>query len=229
MDSYKNLHVGFIMDGNGRWAEEKSKSRSDGHLEGLKATKKLVEHASKLSLKALSLYVFSTENWKRTTQEVGYLMDLIVLHLKNEYEFYKKNQIRVVHSGELSKLPIKVQEEIKAVEQATANFNGLVVNLLINYGGHDEICRACNKVLASNLPINEENISNNLDQSFLCDVDLVIRTAGEQRLSNFMIWQTRYAEYSFTKTLWPDFLPVEFEKMLEDFTKRNRRFGGYNK
>jgi undecaprenyl diphosphate synthase len=222
-------HVGIIMDGNGRWAAERGKKRVDGHVEGLKVTKRIVKSASDAGIRFLSLYTFSTENWRRAQEEVSFLMNLLTENLRREYNFYRENKIRVVHSGYLEGLPARVQEEIAGVENDTRMFTGgLTVNLLINYGGRDEICRAVNKLIKNNFTEIDENIlSRNLDQE-LPDVDLIIRTAGEQRLSNFMLWQASYAEYSFHRKLWPDFTENDFIEILENYSRRERRFGGYN-
>ncbi|MGL4523957.1 MAG: polyprenyl diphosphate synthase [Spirochaetia bacterium] len=222
------VHVGIIMDGNGRWATHRGQSRTQGHLEGLKTTKKIVACASKMGIKYISLYVFSTENWKRTQQEVGFLMSLVTQHLRSEYEFYQKKSIRVVHSGDLTGLPDVVQQAISGVEADTASFEeGLTVNLLINYGGCDEILRAAERICKANVPFSREEFEKHLDRPALPALDLVIRTAGEQRLSNFMIWQASYAEFYFSQKLWPDFSEKDFENAIDMYTQRSRRFGGY--
>jgi undecaprenyl diphosphate synthase len=214
------------MDGNGRWAQNQGKKRTQGHLEGLKTTKNIVKTASDYGIAYLSLYTFSTENWRRTQEEISFLMDLITKHLRSEYDFYRENAIKVVHSGNLDGLPVKVQQEIVGVESDTQSFTGLTVNLLINYGGRDEIVRAVNRLKNDNVAvITEEVIGNYLDK-ILPDVDLVIRTAGEERLSNFMLWQTSYAEYNFSPKLWPDFTADDFKMILDDYAGRKRRFGG---
>lgn len=219
-------HVGIIMDGNGRWASQQGRPRTDGHLEGVKTTKKIVKKAAELGIQYLSLYVFSTENWRRTREEVGFLMNLITQHLRNEYNFYRENKIRVVHSGDLSGLPSAVQDEIAGVEKDTAIFTeGLVVNLLINYGGRDEIIRAVQRVIANGQQVNERVLSENLDQSGIPELDLVIRTAGELRLSNFMIWQAAYAEFYFVSKLWPDFSSQDLELSIQEYAQRHRKFG----
>jgi len=222
-------HLGIIMDGNGRWAEKRKQKRSQGHREGLKSAKTLVKEASRLGIPFLSLYVFSTENWKRTEEEISYLMFLIKQYLKKEYQFYLENQIKVVHSGNLEALPIEVRKDIEEITRETASFSGTTVNLLINYGGRDEIIRAVKRQIASGniSSIDEKSLQENLDHPEIPPLDLVIRTAGEQRLSNFMIWQAAYAEYYYTDTLWPDFNEIELSKALDYYKQRDRKFGGY--
>lgn len=222
-------HLGIIMDGNGRWAEKRKLKRSQGHREGLKSAKALVKEASRLGIPFLSLYVFSTENWKRTEDEISYLMFLIKQYLKKEYNFYLKNQVKVVHSGNLEVLPADVRKDIEDISRETASFSGTTVNLLINYGGRDEIVRAANRLIHNgrSILLNEDSIQKNLDHPEIPNLDLVIRTAGEQRLSNFMIWQAAYAEYYYTDTLWPDFNEEELAKALKFYKQRNRKFGGY--
>ena len=222
------LHIGIIMDGNGRWAKNRGQIRSIGHKEGLNAAKAVVKAASDLGISFLSLYVFSTENWKRTQDEISFLMVLIKNYLKKEYQFYKDNKIRVVHSGDLSGLPADIQREIATVMEQTAGFTGLTVNLLINYGGKDEIIRSVNRHIANNpgKPVTDELISRNLDNPQIPPLDLIIRTGGEKRISNFLIWQAAYAEFYFSPKLWPDWGRDDLKEALEAFNKRDRRYGG---
>ncbi|MEE3411747.1 MAG: polyprenyl diphosphate synthase [Treponema sp.] len=229
MDSASTLpkHVAIIMDGNGRWAQQRGRARTAGHKEGLEAAKRIVRAVADLGIKYVTLYTFSTENWKRTKDEVGYLMGLIKSHLRAEFEFYKENQIRVQHIGDLEGLPKDVQEEIVNAKKDTENFTGTTCVLAINYGSRDEITRAANKAIAAGKSrLEESDISLNCDLPELPDVDLLIRTGGEKRLSNFLLWQTAYAEFIFSDTLWPDYSVEEFKKDILDFENRNRRFGG---
>lgn len=229
MESASTLpkHVAIIMDGNGRWAQQRGKPRTAGHKEGLEAAKRIVRAAADLGIKFVTLYTFSTENWKRTQDEVGYLMGLIKVHLRAEFEFYKENQIRVEHIGDLSGLPKDIQEEILNVKKDTQNFAGTTCVLAINYGSRDEIIRAANKALAAGATkFDEKDFSKYTDLPELPDVDLLIRTGGEKRLSNFLLWQTAYAEFIFSDTLWPDYSVEEFKKDILEFESRNRRFGG---
>ncbi len=224
-------HVGIIMDGNGRWAKNRGQIRSVGHKEGLNAAKAVVKAASDMGLGYLSLYVFSTENWKRTEDEISFLMVLIKSYLKKEYQFYKDNSIRVVHSGDLSRLPADIQKEINTVMEQTSHFTGLTVNLLINYGGMDEIVRSANRFIAEHpgKAVTQEIISSHLDHSDLPPVDLIIRTGGEKRISNFLIWQSAYAELYFSDKLWPDWSGSDLEEAIDSFNKRDRRYGGVKK
>ena len=220
-------HVALIMHGNGRWPKNQGLARTNGHKEGLNTAKRIVACAAALGIKYITLYTFSTENWKRAQEEVGYLMSLIRNHLRAEFEFYKKNGIRIDHIGDLDGLPKDVQKEILNAKEDTKDFTGTTCVLAINYGGRDELVRAFKKIAKSTESdkITEELISKNLDGNQLPDVDLMIRTGGEQRLSNFLLWQCAYAEFVFTPTLWPDYQEDEFLQNIYEFQKRNRRFG----
>lgn len=222
------VHVGIIMDGNGRWAQQRKLPRTFGHKEGLTVAKIIVRAAASMGIKYVTLYTFSTENWKRAQEEVGYLMNLIQSHLRAEFDFYKQNGIRVMHIGDLSGLPVSVQTEILNVAKDTKDFKGLTVVLAINYGGRDEILRGIKKLNSKNIDfdsITEKQLSESFDIPELPDVDLLIRTGGEYRLSNFLLWHAAYAELLFTDTLWPDYNAEEFEKNIQEFKNRNRRFG----
>ncbi len=220
-------HVGIIMDGNGRWAQARNRPRTYGHKEGLEASKRIVRAASELGIKFLSLYTFSTENWKRTQEEVGFLMNLISVHLRSEYAFYRENHIKIVHTGNIEGLPDDVQHEIRQAGHDTADFDGLTVNLAINYGGRDEVVRSVQRCIHQGLAIiDEQAISRNLDEPNLPDADLIIRTGGEQRLSNFLLWRSAYAELVFSERLWPDWDKSDLESAINIFQQRNRRFGG---
>lgn len=217
------------MDGNGRWAQKRGLVRSKGHLEGLSSAKKIAEAAADIGIKYLTLYVFSTENWKRTEQEVGFLMNLIREHLRNEFEFYKSHHIKIEHIGDLSGLPPDIQSEIISAKKDTESFtDGLTLSLAINYGGRDEIIRGVKKIISQNLSIEditEKTISSNFDIPSLPDVDLLIRTGGEKRLSNYLLWHASYAELVFSETLWPDYNKNEFYDNIIQYQKRTRRFG----
>ncbi|MDE7227186.1 MAG: di-trans,poly-cis-decaprenylcistransferase [Treponemataceae bacterium] len=216
-------HVAIIMDGNGRWAKQRGMPRTAGHKEGLTAAKKIVAAAASLGIAYITLYTFSTENWKRAQEEVGYLMSLIKRHLRAEFEFYKKNGIRIAHIGDLGGLPADVQAEIIRAKEDTAHFTGTTCVLAINYGARDELTRAVKSLTEKKLAITEASITDALD--IAPDVDLLIRTGGEQRLSNFLLWQAAYAEFIFTDTLWPEYNEEEFFGHIEAFQKRSRRFG----
>lgn len=223
------IHIGIIMDGNGRWAKLRNLPRTKGHREGLDVAKQIVKAASDLGIKFVTLYTFSTENWKRTQEEVGYLMTLIKKHLSSEFNFYKENKIRIEHIGDMTALPMDVQTEIKNAKNDTKDFTGTTVLLAINYGGKDEIIRGIKKLSAQKKDfssITEQDLSLALDTKNIPDVDLLIRTGGELRLSNFLLWQAAYAELIFTDTLWPDYTKEEFIKNIQTFQHRTRRFGG---
>ena len=222
------LHVAITMDGNGRWAQAKKLPRTSGHDEGLRTAKRIVKAASDIGIKYLTLYVFSTENWKRAEQEVGFLMNLIHTHLCGELAFYKENGIRVRHIGNFEALPANIQKDIKQAMDDTADFKGMTVNLAINYGGRDEIIRGIKKIINNKITtdqLDEKNFSTYLDMPECPDVDLLIRTGGEQRLSNYLLWHVAYAEQIYTDTLWPDYTNEEFYSHIEAFQHRNRRFG----
>ena len=219
-------HIAIIMDGSGRWAKQRNLPRTSGHKEGLEVAKKIVKVAKEVGVKYITLYTFSTENWKRTQDEVGYLMGLIKNHLRAEFKFYKENDIRVKHIGNLSGLPQDIQDEINSTIEECKDFNSLTVVLAINYGGKDEISRAINKAKSENKEIDESNFSEFFDLPEMPDVDLIIRTGGEKRLSNFLLWHGAYAELDFVDTLWPDYNEECFYQSIKEFQKRNRRFGG---
>ena len=223
------VHIGIIMDGNGRWAKLRNLPRTKGHREGLDVAKQIVKAASDFGIKFVTLYTFSTENWKRTQEEVGYLMTLIKKHLSSEFNFYKENKIRIEHIGDITALPMDVQTEIENAKNDTKDFTGTTVLLAINYGGKDEIIRGIKKLAAQKKDlssITEQDLSLALDTKNIPDVDLLIRTGGELRLSNFLLWQAAYAELIFTDTLWPDYTKEEFIKNIQTFQHRTRRFGG---
>lgn len=217
-------HVAIIMDGNGRWATSRGLPRSAGHKAGLTATKEIVRVASDMKIPFITLYAFSTENWKRAADEVGYIMGLILHHLRAEFAFYKEHGIKLLHIGDLKGLPPDVQKEITTAMAETAHFTGTVCTLAINYGGRDEIVRAVQRLLSKNLPATVENLNSCMD-SPLPDVDLLIRTGGEERVSNFLLWEAPYAELIFSQTLWPDYKEAEFRHDIDEFNRRVRRFG----
>ncbi|NLK46402.1 MAG: di-trans,poly-cis-decaprenylcistransferase [Treponema sp.] len=227
------VHVGIIMDGNGRWAQNRNIARSFGHKEGLETARKILTAAAEIGIKYVTLYVFSTENWKRTKDEVGFLMTLITNHLRSEVERYLKDDIRLLHLGDINGLPSDVQNELKDAVKKTTSKSGMTVVLAINYGGKDEILRGINKLFSLNeanknelLKIDEKTLENSFDIPNLPPVDLLIRTGGEKRLSNFLLWHAAYAELSFSDTLWPDYTKEEFLTTIVDYQHRNRRFGG---
>jgi undecaprenyl diphosphate synthase len=223
------VHVGIIMDGNGRWAEQRRLIRSQGHLEGLKAAKRIVKAASDAGIHYLTLYVFSTENWKRAAEEVGFIMGLVKRYLRGELEFYRENRIRIRHAVYPLGQPEDIAAELKSACEETSPFSGLQVILALNYGGRDEIVRALRKLAAEpggTASITEETVRSFLDNPDIPDPDLVIRSAGEYRTSNFLLWETAYSEYYVSDMLWPDWTEVEFNKALAAYRERRRKFGG---
>ena len=227
-------HVGIIMDGNGRWATKRGFSRSVGHKAGADNIKKLCLHAADVGVKYLSLYAFSTENFKRSAEEVNFLMDLFIKVFTTEFKVFEENNVKVLFSGRREPLSKKVLETMDGIVERTKNNTALVLNICLNYGGQSEIADTTKKIcqmykdgLIKLEDITPEFIQHNLEQD-LPPLDCVIRTSGELRISNFMPYQSSYAEYYFPKILFPDFDNVEFDKAIEEFNKRNRRFGGYD-
>ena len=223
------MHLAIIMDGNGRWAKAKNKNRTEGHKIGAEVVKEITTYCSNNpEIKYLTLYAFSTENWKRPKMEVEFLMKLLDNWLKKELDTYIKNEVRFEVIGDISKFSKKLQNRINLTKEKTKNFNKLTQVLALNYGSRDEITRAVKRLCDKNEEITEEKISKNLDTGIhnIPDVDLLIRTSGEIRLSNYLLWQVAYAEMFFTKTLWPDFTTKELEEIIQEFEKRERRFGG---
>jgi undecaprenyl diphosphate synthase len=224
-------HVGIIMDGNGRWAQKQGMARTRGHVEGLKAARRIVEAASKCGLRYLTLFVFSTENWKRAASEVDFIMGLVKQHLMRELEFYKKNHLRIRHTGALEGLPKDIVAELERAQSDTKDFDGMQVVLALNYGGRNEIVRALQRIQESlesgvkKEALCERLVSDNLDNPDIPDPDLIIRTAGELRISNFLLWQAAYAEYYISPVLWPDWNEDRLKEALDDYKKRERRFG----
>jgi len=218
-------HIAIIMDGNGRWAELQGKKRVKGHEAGAKVVKTITTYCSKSSeIERLTLYAFSTENWKRPRLEVEFLMKLLNTYLKNELPVYLENNVRFESIGDIKAFSKTLQKTIEMVEEKTAHCDGLIQSLALNYGAQDEIIRAINTLKNSKDDVTLEMMSNALDCKH--DVDLLIRTGGDHRLSNFLLWQSAYAELFFCDTLWPDFTPKELEQIINKFTKVERRFGG---
>ena len=220
-------HIGIIMDGNGRWARQRGMVRTQGHLEGLKAAKRIVKAASVMGIRYLTLYVFSTENWKRTAAEVGFIMNLVKQHLRAEMDFYRENHIRIRHAGDPSGLPAEIADEINGAAADTAGFDGMQVILALNYGGRDELTRAVRRLAAqSKDDITEKDIAACLDNPDVPDPDLIIRSAGEYRMSNFLIWEGAYAELFISDKLWPDWTEQDLAEAVGVYLSRNRSFGG---
>jgi undecaprenyl diphosphate synthase len=219
-------HVAIIMDGNGRWAKERNLKRTAGHEKGAVVVREITSYCAQIGIKYLTLYAFSTENWNRPKLEVEFLMKLLEKHLKKELSVYLENGIKFRAIGDLSKFSKSLQHTIKETEDKTAKGENLTQVLALNYGSRDEITRTINKMIENNIEITQDNITKNLDTSFMSDVDMLIRTSGEIRLSNYLLWQNAYSEMFFTKTYWPDFDKNELDDMISDYRNRERRFGG---
>ena len=231
-ETQKLQHIAIIMDGNGRWAAKRGMPRSLGHKKGAERVKEIVQAAGELGVKYLTLYAFSTENWQRSPDEVNDLMDLLRQYLKSELSELQKNGVRIVFIGEREMLPADIRASMKRLEVDTQNNDKLTVCIALSYGSRQEIVQAAKKIatLAKRGDIKPEEIDDKMFSDMLYtqgipDPDLVIRTSGEQRLSNYLLWQVAYAEFYFSEVLWPDFDRTELEKTIENFNKRERRYG----
>jgi len=218
-------HVAFIMDGNGRWGLKKKKSRNFGHLQGVKAVQKIVKVSLEQKVPIISFYVFSTENWKRPKKEISFLFNLIKVYFKAELENIIKNNIKINIIGRSKNLPTKIKKILNEVVKKTKKNNKLTVNLAINYGSKIEIINSVKKIISKKKTLSEKNLSKNL-YADLPDPDILIRTGGKKRLSNFMLWQLAYAELFFIEKLWPDFNKSDFIKILKEYHSIKRNFGG---
>lgn len=227
------VHVAIILDGNGRWAQRRNLSRAEGHVAGAKAVERLIRFAAtELELQYLTLFAFSAENWRRPKQEVDALMSLLKQFALEKLPDLKSAGIRLRVAGDIARLPQDTREAVEYVIGETENGEGLNLTIALNYGSQQEILRACKRIVRavasgelSEDDVTQESIMANLYTAGMPDPDLIIRTSGEQRLSNFLLWQAAYAELAFPETLWPDFTPEEFMKILEEFGERERRFG----
>lgn len=226
-------HIGVIMDGNGRWAKKRGLPRSAGHKAGAEGLKKVVTEANKLGIKYITVYAFSTENWKRPQAEVDYLMNLLMDYLINAEKTLAGENVRIRAIGSRKELSEEMRKQIKKTENLTKDRTGIVMNIALNYGGREELTNAakelCKKAVAGELDpeqLTEKDIDSELYTAGQPDVDLLIRTSGEQRLSNFMLWQVSYAEMIFVKKAWPDFKPKDLRDCILQFQGRGRRFGG---
>ena len=221
-------HIAIIMDGNGRWAKKRALPRSAGHSAGSKNFKDIARYCNKIGLEYLTVYAFSTENWKRPKEEVDNIMKIFKEYLEDAKNFKDEN-IQVQFIGDRSVLDTEIQRLMKESEDASRDATGLHLNIAINYGGRDEIVYAVKSLINSGAKaedITEESISQNLYTAAQPDPDFIIRPSGEYRLSNYLIWQSAYAEYWFSDILWPDFKPKDLEKAIDEYNRRNRRFGG---
>ncbi len=225
MENKLPSHVGIIMDGNGRWATARGKERSYGHRVGSDNVDKIVTHAFSRGVKALTLYAFSSENWARPKKEVDELMRLLKIYFKKFIKKVVKNKVRLFVMGDLSVLDAELQKIISEGMEKTKDYGDNVLNIAVNYGGRQEIVHAVNRLLENNLPVTVEGISKNLYTAFIGEPDLIIRTGGELRISNFMLYQGAYSELYFTDVLWPDFDEKQFDLAMEEFSRRNRRYG----
>jgi len=221
-------HIGIMIDGNRRWAKEKKLPTFLGHKKGIERVVEMIDYAVVKGIKVLTLYGFSTENWNRPKKEVDYLMDLFVSFARKYANDFKKKGIQFRHIGELERLPESLQKEIKKAQRLTKDNTKMVLNIALNYGGRDEIVRAIQKIIQKKIPskkIDEKTVTNYLDTKGLPDVDFIIRTSGEMRLSNFLPFQGTYAELYFPKIHWPDFTKKQFDLAIKEFQRRRRRFG----
>ena len=225
-------HIAIILDGNGRWAKKRGMPRNFGHVKGCENLEDICEVAKELGVKYLTVYAFSTENWKRSKEEVDGLMKLFRNYLKKCIKISQKNTMRVKVIGDITAFDSDIQESIKKLEDFSKDFTDLHFQIALNYGSRDEITRAVNRMLEDQkagkleTPVSEDTISGYLDTAGLPDPDLMIRTSGELRLSNYLLWQLAYSEFYFTDVPWPDFKKEELVKAIEKYNERDRRYGG---
>ena len=228
MNNSKNklTHLAIIMDGNGRWAKERGYIRTKGHEKGADVTRDITQYcAEHPTIETVTFYAFSTENWKRPKYEVNFLMKLLNSWLLNELETYHKFGAKFETVGDIEGFSPKLQETIAYIKKETAHHTNVTQILALNYGAREEIAKAASRLAIRKEEITEESLGAELNTPYR-EIDLMVRTSGEQRLSNFLLWQLSYSEFYFTPTLWPDFTPAELEKIIEEYITRNRRFGG---
>ena len=226
-------HVAIIMDGNGRWAKERNLPRTMGHKAGVETIRRIIKESDRLGIKYITLYAFSTENWKRPKDEVDALMKLLVQYLKSEIKNLHENNVRLRVLGDITELPNHCEIEINDAIELTKNNSGLVLNIAFNYGGRDEIIRAVKNIVTDveNGKLKDKNIDEDIFNKYLYtkeipDPDLIIRPSGEQRISNFLLWQCAYSEFWYSNVNWPDFKEDNLREAILDYQKRNRRYGG---
>lgn len=226
-------HIAIIMDGNGRWAEKRNLPKKAGHKAGAKTLEKIIACAKKIGVKHLTVYAFSTENWKRSEEEINALMDILRNYLTRYFEKFNKDDIAMHIIGDPSKLDIDIQKQIKDIEEKSKDKTAMTVHIALNYGGRDEICRSIKKIATeiekgnlSAVDIDEKLISSMLDTKNVPDPELLIRTSYEERISNFLLWQIAYSEFYFAEELWPDFDEESLFKAIAHYQNRERRFGG---
>ena len=219
-------HVAIIMDGNGRWGLRKKKSRNHGHTEGVKVVEKIIEASITNKIKYLTLYTFSTENWKRPKKEISFLIYLLEKYIDQQFETLIKKNIKLKVLGKLNKFPSSLKKKLNHAQKISTKNNKIQINLALNYGSKEEIVSSVKKLINNSIPINEKNISKNLYTKDIPDPEILIRTGNRFRLSNFLLWQTSYTEIFFVKKLWPDFNKKDFNKIIYEFKKMRRNFGG---
>ncbi len=219
-------HIAVIMDGNGRWAKERGLIRIQGHNEGMKSLREIVRHCSDIGIRYLTVYAFSTENWKRPEEEVSGIFKLLVKYVASELEELHRNQVQIHMLGDISALPEEARKATEKAVETTKNNTGLQFNIAINYGGRAEIVRAVNKAIEIGEKVTEESFSQLLYTAEMPDPDMVIRTGGEFRISNFLTWQTAYSEFIVSNVYWPDFTPEKLDECILEFGRRDRRYGG---
>ena len=219
-------HIAIIMDGNGRWAQKKGLSRVFGHKAGVKSVEEIIRAADGLGVKVLTLYAFSTENWKRPSAEINALFEILKYFIKKKLDELLRNNIRLMAVGDITKLPPSAAKEVKKAIERTSRNTGMILNIALNYGGRAEIIKAVNGMIADGKKsVDEKTFESYLYTAGLPDPDLIIRTSGEYRISNFLIWQSAYSEFYVTDVLWPDFGKKELIEAVAEYKKRNRRFG----
>ncbi|WP_312060021.1 isoprenyl transferase [Anaerotignum sp.] len=226
-------HIAIIMDGNGRWAAKRALPRKAGHKAGAEAFERLITEAKDIGIQHITVYAFSTENWKRSDEEVNAIMDLMRHYLKNSFQRFLKDNVRMHIIGDISRLDKDIQEQIQEVEEKSKEKDGMTVHIALNYGGRDELLRSVQKITEKALSgqislqdITEETIEENLDTAGVPDPELLIRTSGEERISNFLLWQIAYSELYFSNVLWPDFNKKDLLEAIYYYQNRERRFGG---
>jgi len=226
-------HIAIIMDGNGRWAAKRALPRKAGHKAGAEAFERLITEAKDIGIQHITVYAFSTENWKRSDEEVNAIMDLMRHYLKNSFQRFLKDNVRMHIIGNISRLDKDIQEQIQEVEEKSREKDGMTVHIALNYGGRDELLRSVQKITEKALngqislqDITEETIEENLDTAGVPDPELLIRTSGEERISNFLLWQIAYSELYFSNVLWPDFNKKDLLEAIYYYQNRERRFGG---
>jgi len=218
-------HIAIIMDGNGRWAQSKGLPRLEGHRRGAETARKILDKADELGVEIVTLYAFSTENWQRPAEEVNGIMFILEFFLKDQRAYMVKKQTRLKIIGDTSRMPASVQKELQKSLEATASFTRRTLVLALNYSGRDEIVRAANKLISADKPVDWASLEKTLDTSGIPDPDMILRSSGEMRLSNFMMLQSAYSELYFSPTPWPEFSTEEFERVIRSFGSRERRFG----